>query len=612
MVSNPAGVRLADLPHHDGSARYTEPGPYTLGDAVAVRLRVPPAFGADRVRVRSVPDAEPLMPDARLERTDETGTAWWVAELELRNPVTNYRFLLEGGAAGHAWVNQAGVSPYDPTDGADFRISIHPPPPAWLSETVGYQIFVDRFASSGARHELPEWAIPCAWDDPLAADGRLGVRHYYGGDLPGIEKHLDHLERLGVNLVYLTPFFPAWSTHRYDASTFDRVDPLLGGDAALSSLVEAAHRRGIRVIGDITLNHTGDHHDWFRRAQADPAAVEAGFYYFGDGPDDYVSWHDVGSLPKLDHRSEELARRLYAGPDSVIARYLGPPFGLDGWRVDCANTTARFGALDVNDAVARATRTTIDAGHTDAWLLAEHCFDARADLLGDGWHGVMAYQWFTRPLWSWLRGDDAQSMMNQYDAPRLDGVTTAEAMRTLAAPVPWTARQASMTMIDSHDSSRFLTAVGGDRRRVIAGLGALLTMPGVPTVFAGTEVGVGGRSMDGGRVPFPWDEQDWDDELLDAARSLILTRRSDGALQRGGLRWLDASPDSMTFLREAAERRTLVHLTRRDGAAVTLTAADLGGVDLDTGAAVGGSVTTGCDTLHVAGDAPVTVVPLDG
>ena len=604
------GVRLADLPHHDGSARYTEPGPYSLGDTVTVRLRVPGASSAERVRVRSVPDAEPSMTEARIDRTSG-GTTWWVAELALCNPVTNYRFLLEGGAIGHGWLNESCLSAFDVSDGGDFRISVHPPAPHWLSETVGYQIFLDRFADSGEHRELPDWAIRQDWDDPLATDHDRGTRQFYGGDLPGIEKHLDHLERVGVNLAYLTPFFPAGSTHRYDASTFDRVDPLLGGDHALSSLIDAAHRRGIRVIGDITLNHTGDHHDWFRTAQRDQASVAAGFYMFGDGPDDYVAWHDVPSLPKLDHRSEALADRLYRGPGSVIARYLGSPFGLDGWRVDCANTTARHGDIDVNHRVARSTRATIDAQHPEAWLLAEHCFDSGPDLRGDGWQGAMAYQWFSRPLWAWLRGDRALSLMNHYDLPRLDGAATVAAMRELGADVPWAARQASMTMIDSHDSARFRTAVGGDAWRHTAGIAALMTMPGVPTLFAGSEVGVEGDSMDSCRVPFPWDEERWDHELFDATSALVEMRRTNRALQNGGLRWLDASDDSIVFVRETEEEATVVHLARTAGASATVDVDDL-----DVGDVAGSTILAGTapvvagGSLTMSGTSPATVLSI--
>lgn len=606
-----AGGRLADAPHHDGSARYTSAGPYILGDHVRVTLRVPHACSAERVRVRSTPDAEPLLVDARVERTT-AGATWWTADLPLHNPVTNYRFLLEGGDVGYAWCNEVGMSPHDVPDGGDFRLTVGAAAPSWLGETVGYQIFLDRFATSGERRELPDWAIPQRWDDPLIDGGERGPRQYFGGDLSGIEKHLDHIERLGVNLVYLTPFFPAGTTHRYDASTFEHVDPLLGGDGALVSLVEAAHRRGVRVVGDITLNHTGNHHTWFRTAQADLASDEAGFYMFGDDPDDYVAWHDVPSLPKLDHRSSELAARLHDGDRSVLGRFLRPPFDLDGWRVDCANTTARYRDMDRNHDVARAARRTLDAvgDGRDRWLIAEHCYDAGSDLDGDGWHGVMAYQWFSRPIWSWLRGERPFALMGQIDLPRLDGATAVGAMRLLGSDVPWSARVASMTMIDSHDSARFRTAVGGDRRRHATGVAALMTMPGVPTLFSGSEVGVEGDSMDTCRVPFPWDEQRWDRDLFDTTRELTALRRRDRPLQHGGMRWLDASPESITFVRETPDESTLVHLTRTDVGETEVPFVDL---DADDGAEIdvlAGDARVDGASLVVAGDAPATIVSI--
>ncbi len=605
MSSSPGG-RLAGLPHHDGSARYCEPGPYALGDVVAVRVRVPAGAAADRVRVRTTPDAEPMMTEARVERATD-GATWWVAEVPLLGPVTNYRFLLEGRAIGHGWLNQVGLSPHDVLDAGDFRLSVGRAAPGWLTGTVGYQIFLDRFAASGERRDLPDWAIPQRWDDPLSSDHERGMHQLYGGDLAGIERRLDHLERLGVNLLYLTPFFPAGSSHRYDAASFDHVDPLLGGDRALTSLTEAAHRRRMRVIGDLTLNHTGDRHDWFRTARADPTSDEAGFYLFGEGANGYVAWHDVATLPKLDHRSEALAERLHRGAASVLARYLAPPFELDGWRIDCANTTGRHGAIDVNHRVAVEARWTVDTLRGDAWLLAEHCFDAGDDLRGDGWHGVMAYQWFSRPLWSWLRGPRPLSLMGHVDLPLLDGAQAVDAMRTLASDVPWAARAASMTMVDSHDSARFRTAVGGDRRRHVVGVGALMTMPGVPTIFAGSEVGVEGGSMDACRVPFPWDERRWDHDLFDATRDLVALRREDPALQRGGLRWLDASADSITFARETDDETVLVHLARAPGASATIDRTDLD--DLGAGAMLAGdAVETDGRSLDLSGNAPVTIV----
>ena len=572
---------LADLPHHDGSALYTEPGRPALGEIVRVWIRVPAAHRAERVRVRTVPDAEPVLTEASIDadRTIDDAVTWWVADLGLHNPVTGYRFLLEGGAVGYAWLNASGLHHRDVPDAHDFRISTAAAPPAWLDDTVGYQVFLDRFAASGERRPVPEWAIPEPWEAPVDPDNSISTRQLYGGDLVGVEKHLDHLERLGVDLVYLTPFFPSESAHRYDATTFDQVDPLLGGDDALASLVAAAHERGIHVIGDITLNHTGSSHDWFRRAQAALDAPEADFYMFGETADDYVAWHDVASLPKLDHRSRDLATRLYDGPDSAIARFLAAPYELDGWRVDCANTTGRYAAVDRNHEVATATRRTIDQrvaiDGRPRWLLAEHCYDAGDDLAGDGWHGSMAYQWFTRPMWSWLRGERPCALMSEVELPTLDGRSVVASMRELGANVTWTARRASMTMLDSHDSARFRTAVGGDRTRHVVGMTALMTMPGVPTLFAGSEVGVEGDTMDTCRVPFPWNEDHWDREMFDAVRSLIRLRHDETALQTGGLRWIDATADTITFARELPQRSVVIDLRRAPGEARRLDAACL-------------------------------------
>lgn len=384
---------------------------------------------------------------------------------------------------------------------------------------------------------------------------------------------------LGVNLIYLTPFFPAGSMHRYEASTFDHVDPALGGDDALASLVSAAHERGIRVIGDITLNRTGVHHDWFAKASADPGAIERGFYFFDEAqPDGYVAWHGVRTLPKLDHRSTGLRERFYDGADSVIARYLGAPFGLDGWRVDCANTTARFGDHDANHDVAHLTRSTMNA---DDWLVAEHCCDSGDDLDGTGWHGVMSYQWFTRPLWAWLKDPGPLSLMSAVELIDLDGCGLVESMRHLSSNVPWQAQQASMTLLDSHDTARFRTAVGGDRVRHLVALAALFTMPGVPMLFAGVEVGCEGGSIDTTRVPFPWDrlgemERDGDGKFLNDLRTLIELRRRSVALQHGSMRWLDATEHSVSFVRESATETMLVHLVRRPCESRTFTADEVG------------------------------------
>src|SRR6185503_11844560 len=123
-----------------------------------------------------------------------------------------------------------------------------PDTPAWVRDAVFYQVFPDRFAAS-ERVVKPGPLEP--WDAPPTDYG------FKGGDLLGIVEHLDHIAGLGANALYLTPVFQSASNHRYHTYDYLTVDPLLGGDAALRELLDAAHARGIRVVLDGVFNHVG-------------------------------------------------------------------------------------------------------------------------------------------------------------------------------------------------------------------------------------------------------------------------------------------------------------------------------------------------------------------
>jgi alpha-glucosidase len=571
------------LPHHDGSERYVTDAAPAIGDTVSVFLRVPHAAHAARVFVRSSPDSEPKFTAAVVDRTDDRDT-WWRAELSVQNPITRYRFMLEGGAAPYRWVNAAGTFHRDLTDGADFWLTSFDPPPQWLQGAVVYQIFPDRFANSGAPRDWPEWAQVSDWHEPVAHDWRVSTRQMFGGDLAGIEQHLDHLVALGVDTLYITPFFPAESAHRYNANSFDLVDPLLGGDQAMISLVQAAHRAGLRVVGDLTTNHTGDHHEWFQHAQLDRNSTEADFYFFdGDGPDDYVGWFGVKTLPKLDHRAPVLTERMLAGPASITGKWLQPPFDLDGWRIDVANMTGRLRDIDTNHDVARAMRATMADVRPDSWLVAEHCYDASADLRGDGWHGTMNYSGFTRPVWCWLRSDTIHSGLMGFpsEPPRIDGQAMVATMCDFVAAMPWRSTAASMTLLGSHDTARW-ASIAGNPGRQIAGLGLLMTYPGVPMVYYGDEVGLRADDSDRGRSPMPWDTQHWDHEVYDQYRALIALRHRSPALQRGGLRWVHVGTDTVVYLRESLDETVLVQVSRAGHEPLVLDSALLGLTTSDT------------------------------
>ena len=116
--------------------------------------------------------------------------------------------------------------------------------PYWVQDAIFYQIFPDRFAKSKNVYPTPDWAHPREWNELPRGRSEFTGSELYGGDIPGVEEHLDHIHGLGVTGIYFTPFFPSRSNHRYDASSFTEVDPILGGNKALFSLVKKANKLG--------------------------------------------------------------------------------------------------------------------------------------------------------------------------------------------------------------------------------------------------------------------------------------------------------------------------------------------------------------------------------
>ncbi|QEO14109.1 glycoside hydrolase family 13 protein [Agromyces intestinalis] len=576
-------------PHHDGSPLHVSNAAPALGEVVRVRLRVPrSAIATDGtpigvlawVGTRSNPNREPRFDQARLVAADVDGWDWYEASVEVENPEHGYRWLLVGADGRQHWLSQAGLSDVETRDHDDFRLVAHAPAPAWAAGSVMYQVFPDRFAKSDASPydarraagDLPEWLIPADWDDAVDPEPPGRSHQVFGGDLDGVRERLDHLASLGVDLLYLTPVFPARSNHRYDASTFGRVDDLLGGDDALVRLVEAAHARGIRVIGDLTSNHSGDAHEWFRLAQdavrSGADAAERGFYFFRpDGS--YESWLGVPSLPKFDWSSTELRRRFVEGPDSVVAKYLRAPFSLDGWRIDVANMTGRLGDVDLNAEVRRAIRRTMLEANPDTILLAESTNDAAADFQGDAWHGAMTYAPFTRPLWSWLQrpGSPAGGGIG-FALGRVPSFTArqfVDAHLRFAAGFPWRVRLATMNALDTHDTPRFATNARPGTQPVAFGLA--VTLPGIPVIWAGDELGLTGVDGEASRTPMPWAAIDEGDDpglasTLGTYRALARLRREYPVLATGGIRWVAVGDEAVAFVREAADASVLVFAAR--------------------------------------------------
>lgn len=554
--------------YHTPSQMYVDHSTVAEG-FIKVRLRAinPPEIAS--VAIRYLDDAEPVHIKAEPYTPTHTvnGELWWEARLPVVGPVQHYRWHIAFTSRQTLWLNALGEHKHTVPDHGDFKVQVTGFAPEWYRKTSVYQIFIDRFACSethsGSRtkNQLPDWASGWVSENIAEFKDDAQQRYLYGGDLWGIIDRLDYIKNLGFETIYLTPFFEARSSHRYDAHSFDRVDPFLGGDEALIALIDACHQRGMKLIGDLTTNHTGISHEWFQTALADENSEERSYYYW-NSDDDYACWLGVKSLPKLNYNSQALRQRMY-GPGGVVRRYLEPPFNMDGWRIDVANMTGRYRLDDFNHEVSLLARQAVEACGPDKALIAEHCHDFGPDIKGDTWHGSMNYAGFTRPFWDWLCPEQVvpRFLGTLADIHPLSGPEVVDTIDAFGAETTWQVRAASYNLVSSHDTPRISdTLVGPFGARV--GLAAAYTLPGVPMVLYGEELGLPNVEQTNCRVPMPWHAlESFANDMGELLRDLAGLRQLP-VISEGGLRWVHVTDDVIAFWRETASQRLLVCLTR--------------------------------------------------
>jgi len=552
-------------PHHDGSELYVSPRNPRIGDSISIRVRVPKDYSFEKSFIRLYEDGEPRSYELLLLEDGEH-ESWWGITVMLTNKTLQYRFIFLSEDK-YEWLSARGLFAHDVHSNTDFKIFAGTRAPEWVHSSVFYQIFPDRFAKSDVKRELPEWAQAREWNQLPVQDRSEISTEFYGGDLTGVEDRIGYIDDLGVNAIYFTPFFPARSNHRYDASSFTEVDSLLGGNEALQSLIAAARKRKIRILGDLTSNHCGAGHPWLVTALNDKNSPERSFFYWDSSvAHGYVGWWGVPSLPKLNFNSLELRERMYAAPDSIVKQWLSPAKGLSGWRIDVGNMTGRQGADDLHDLVMHGIRGAMDEAGEEFWLVAENGDFIASDLDGSGWHGAMNYQGFMRPVWNWLQlnseiGGGFQGL--PFQMPKFTGGQLVSSMREFSASIPWDSYTSCMLLLDSHDTARLRTVVNGDRDRHLSGMALSLTFPGVPSIYAGDELGLEGSFGEDGRRTINWDSAGmWDQNFLGSVKSLVEIRRTSHALVNGGLRWLEVEDDYLLFTRESANQSLLVLISR--------------------------------------------------
>jgi alpha-glucosidase len=436
----------------------------------------------------------------------------------------------------------------------------------WWRDAVFYEIYVRSFADSNGD----------------------GV-----GDLPGIAQRLPYLRDLGVDAIWLTPFYPSPGVdHGYDVADYVDVDPLFGTLADFDDLVASAHELDIRVVVDIVPNHTSSEHPWFKGDRSRYVTVPAADGLPNNWPSNWggPAWtldEERGEYylhlfapeqPDLDWHDEEVRRDF----DDILRFWLDR--GVDGFRIDVAHGLVKDAALADEPEpfpVARFSsdwRTAIDQPEVHdvyrGWRRLADSYEGDRVLVGEV---VFSEQARVAP---YLRPDELQLAFNfslvfqPWDAEAIRA-SIDESLAALPI-VTW--------VLENHDVTRIATRFGAREARAAALL--LLALPGPVFLYQGQELGLeevdlpddvredpifrrtnGERKgRDGCRVPLPWTveppvrswlpapaswcERSVDVQLRDDASVLSLYRRAIALRPDGPFAWRESPPGTLVFERE--------------------------------------------------------------
>ena len=430
--------------------------------------------------------------------------------------------------------------------------------PDWVRDAVFYQVFPDRFAKSD---RVPKAGNLETWESPPTLAG------YKGGDLLGVAERLDYLQDLGITALYLNPVFQSASNHRYHTHDYYRVDPMLGGDAALRELIDRAHQRGMRVVLDGVFNHASRGFFQFNDLlESGRASAYLDWFHvrhfplhaYGGGELGYEAWWNIAALPKFNTATPAVREFLFG----VAEHWLR--FGADGWRLDVPNE------IDDDD-FWREYRTRCRAVSSDAYIVGEIWDDAARWLRGDMFDGVMNYQ-LTRAVFGLVgrsidHAELSRSGLNGITA--LDARGFADAIRSQLCRYPGEAVAGQLNVLGSHDTPRLLTSLGGDAVAARQALFLMFMLPGAPCVYYGDELGLAGGHDPYCRQAMPWDPTaDRDDDTFELVKSLTSVRARRTELRRGPTEVVAGGADLVAIKRgESGELTALLNVSDESVAA---------------------------------------------
>lgn len=414
----------------------------------------------------------------------------------------------------------------------------------WFYQSVVYQIYPLGFCGA-----------------PLKNDGVQAHR------ILRVSGWIEHIQALGADCVLFNPLFES-DAHGYDTRDFRHVDVRLGTNADFRQVCDALHAAGLKIMLDGVFNHVGrgfyafqdvlekkwdsSYKDWFHLSFDGNTNYNDGFWYEG--------WEGCNELVKLNLSNPEVRKELFDAVGGWVRE-----FGIDGLRLDVAYS------LDAD--FLAALRAYTDGLKPDFALVGETLHGDYNRWMNDrACHAVTNYECYKGLYSSFNTGnmhEIAYSLNRQFGS---------ESWCLYAGKHP-------LNFVDNHDVSRIATILT-DRNQLKPIYGLLFGMPGVPSVYYGSEWGMEGDKRDGDPSLRPPVEMPVLNDLTDWIAALALARKKSPALLQGSYRNLLVQPKQLIFERKFGEERVLVALNADGSTYHADFNAEAGrAIDLITGAA---------------------------
>ena len=556
--------------YSDGTAAFVSNPAPKLFENVTIRLRMYDDAPVKHVILRSMPNGMERLDEMRITKR-ENGFVYYESTLRMNETRIQYHFYLACEDVIYFYT-QREITTYLPDNTYDFVLLADYVQPEWVKQAVFYQIFPERFCNGDPTNdvrngEYTQNGHPTIrmerWDLPVLSYEQGHCLDFYGGDLQGIQQKIPYLKELGVTALYLNPIFFAPSSHKYDCLDYFHVDPHFGGDQALADLSAALHENGMKLILDISINHTGIAHKWFNRdgiwfdpsvgAYHNPDSLERKYYFF-EPDNSYHGWFHVDTMPTLNYTSEELRDIVYRREDSILKKWLKPPYSIDGWRFDVADTFARNDEVQLAEELWPEICKSIKAVNPQAYILAEHWCDCAQYLQGDAWDSPMNYFGCGRVIRQFLGEPDL--FMQKHPALRdisykITALDVKNRILEHLAKLPYRIWENQFNLFDSHDTSRLHNNPKVNREEYRGAILFQFMLPGAASIYYGDEVQIDGHieSMEGCRFPMPWGKDIPNCEPYHLYRTMAHLKAKHPALSKGGMKFLYAEGHILSIAR---------------------------------------------------------------